>query len=78
MRRSIASFGAIEAGRKPGRPLSILSNVTRKAPLGSLLAAFLLGGPLRADDLCGAPTFADHRACPLLVSPVTVCGAPVP
>jgi hypothetical protein len=35
--------GAIEAGRKPGRPLSILSNVTREAPLGSLLVAFLLG-----------------------------------
>jgi hypothetical protein len=35
--------GAIEAGRKPGRPLSILSNVAREAPLGSLLIAFLLG-----------------------------------
>jgi hypothetical protein len=35
--------GAIEAGRKPGRPLSILSNVTREAPLGSLLVASLLG-----------------------------------
>jgi hypothetical protein len=35
--------GAIEAGRKPGRPLSILSNVTREAPLGSLFVAFLLG-----------------------------------
>jgi hypothetical protein len=35
--------GAIEAGRKPCRPLSILSNVTREAPLGSLLVAFLLG-----------------------------------
>ena len=34
---------AIEAGRKPGRPLSILSNVTREAPLGSLFIAFLLG-----------------------------------
>jgi hypothetical protein len=34
---------AIEAGRKPGRPLSILSNVTREAPLGSLFVAFLLG-----------------------------------
>jgi hypothetical protein len=33
----------IEAGRKPGMPLSILSNVTREAPLGSLLVAFLLG-----------------------------------
>jgi hypothetical protein len=35
--------GAIEAGRKPGMPLSILSNVVREAPLGSLLVAFLLG-----------------------------------
>jgi hypothetical protein len=35
--------GAIEAGRKPGMPLSIVSNVVREAPLGSLLLAFLLG-----------------------------------
>jgi hypothetical protein len=38
--------GAIELGRKPGMPLSILSilsNVAREAPLGSLLVAFLLG-----------------------------------
>jgi hypothetical protein len=35
--------GAIEAGRKPGMPLSILSNVVREAPIGSLLIAFLLG-----------------------------------
>jgi hypothetical protein len=34
---------AIAAGRKPGRPLSILSNVAREAPLGSLFIAFLLG-----------------------------------
>ena len=34
---------AIEAGRKPGMPLSILSNIAREAPLGSLMAAFLLG-----------------------------------
>jgi len=33
--------GAIEAGRKPGMPLS--SNIAREAPLGSLLIAFLLG-----------------------------------
>ena len=37
-------FGeAIEKGRKPGMPLSILSNIAREAPLGSLLVAFLLG-----------------------------------
>lgn len=35
--------GAIEAGRKPGMPLSILSNIAREAPLGSLFVAFLLG-----------------------------------
>jgi len=35
--------GAIDAGRKPGMPLSILSNMAREAPLGSLLIAFLLG-----------------------------------
>jgi hypothetical protein len=34
---------AIDAGMKPGMPLSILSNVVREAPLGSLFAAFLLG-----------------------------------
>jgi hypothetical protein len=35
--------GVIEAGRKPGMPLSVLSNIAREAPLGSLLVAFLLG-----------------------------------
>ena len=35
--------GAIKAGRKPGMPLSVLSNIAREAPLGSLLVAFLLG-----------------------------------
>ena len=35
--------GVIKAGRKPGMPLSILSNIAREAPLGSLLCAFLLG-----------------------------------
>jgi len=34
---------AIEAGQKPGMPLSVLSNIAREAPLGSLLVAFLLG-----------------------------------
>jgi hypothetical protein len=34
---------AIETGRKPGMPLSILTNIAREAPLGSLLVAFLLG-----------------------------------
>jgi hypothetical protein len=33
----------IEAARKPGMPLGILSSVTREAPLGSLMVAFLLG-----------------------------------
>ena len=35
--------GVIEAGRKPGMPLSVLSNIAREAPLASLLVAFLLG-----------------------------------
>jgi hypothetical protein len=34
---------AIETGRKPGMPLSVLSNMVREAPLGSLFAAFLFG-----------------------------------
>ena len=34
---------AIDKGRKPGMPLSILSNIAREAPLASLLVAFLLG-----------------------------------
>jgi hypothetical protein len=34
---------AIESGKKPGMPLSILANIAREAPLGSLLVAFLLG-----------------------------------
>ncbi|MGA9088539.1 MAG: hypothetical protein WB420_05500 [Bradyrhizobium sp.] len=34
---------AIEAGKRPGMPLSVLSNIAREAPLGSLLIAFLLG-----------------------------------
>jgi hypothetical protein len=35
--------GVIKAGRKPGMPLSVLSNITREAPLGALFIAFLLG-----------------------------------
>jgi len=35
--------GVIEASRRPGMPLSVLSNVAREAPLGSLLIAFMLG-----------------------------------
>ena len=34
---------AADSGRKPGMPLSVLSNIAREAPLGSLLIAFLLG-----------------------------------
>jgi hypothetical protein len=34
---------AIEAGQRPGMPLDILAKIARAAPLGSLLAAFLLG-----------------------------------
>ena len=35
--------GAIDAGRQPGMPLSVLSNVAREAPLGSLALALLVG-----------------------------------
>src|ERR1700681_3044563 len=34
---------AIDQGRKPGMPLSVLNNVTREAPLAALLVAFVLG-----------------------------------
>lgn len=34
---------AINAGRQPGMPLSVLSNMAREAPLGSLCLAFLVG-----------------------------------
>jgi hypothetical protein len=34
---------AIAAAKKPGMPLSVLSNVAREAPLGSLFLAFLIG-----------------------------------
>ncbi len=44
MKTAAATFSnAIETGRKPGMPLSILSNVAREAPLASLSIAFLLG-----------------------------------
>ena len=33
----------IEGARAPGQPLDILTRLTRKAPLGCLLAAFVLG-----------------------------------
>ncbi|WP_257165803.1 hypothetical protein [Bradyrhizobium sp. SRS-191] len=36
----------VESGRKPGMPLSVLSNVAREAPLASLLIAFLLGASI--------------------------------
>jgi hypothetical protein len=32
-----------ERARKPGMPLSILANIAREAPLGSLFVAFLVG-----------------------------------
>jgi lambda repressor-like predicted transcriptional regulator len=34
---------AFDSAKKPGMPLSVLSNVAREAPLASLLAAFLVG-----------------------------------
>lgn len=32
-----------DSAKKPGMPLSVLSNVAREAPLGALFAAFLVG-----------------------------------
>lgn len=44
LKRAVARVkGLIEAGRQPGMPLSVLSNIAREAPLGSLCLAFLLG-----------------------------------
>ena len=37
---------AIESGRQPGNALDTLSKMTREAPLGMLLAVFLLGRAL--------------------------------
>jgi hypothetical protein len=37
---------AISEGKKPGRPLDTLAKMTREAPLGMLLAAFLVGRAL--------------------------------
>ena len=33
----------LEGAKKPGMPLSILSNITREAPLGTILVVFVLG-----------------------------------
>ena len=38
-----AMQNALDSAWQPGMPLSILSNIAREAPLGSLLVAFLLG-----------------------------------
>lgn len=44
IKQAAHGVGAVyQQARKPGMPLSILSNIAREAPLGSLLAAFLLG-----------------------------------
>ena len=42
--------GVMEATRKPGMPLSILSNIAREAPLGSLLIASCWELPSPAAD----------------------------
>ena len=33
----------VDGAKKPGMPLSVLSNIAREAPLGSLFVAFMLG-----------------------------------
>lgn len=49
----------IEAGRRPGMPLSVLSNIAREAPLASLLTAFLLGVAVARRS--NARSVPDHR-----------------
>jgi hypothetical protein len=34
---------AVEAGERPGRPLDIVRQMTREAPVTALIVAFLLG-----------------------------------
>lgn len=34
---------ALEAERQPGRSLDVLAKITRQAPIGALLAAFVVG-----------------------------------
>ncbi len=55
--------GVIEAGRKPGMPLSVLSNIAREAPIGSLFIAFLLGVAVARRR--AASTYAGDRGHPL-------------
>ncbi len=44
VRKATETAGAAyDEARKPGMPLSVLANIAREAPLGSLLVAFLLG-----------------------------------
>lgn len=44
IKKAAAGVGAVyDQARKPGMPLSILSNIVREAPLGSVFAAFVLG-----------------------------------
>jgi hypothetical protein len=44
LKSTIAQVKAtVDAARQPGMPLSVLSNVAREAPLGSLCLAFLIG-----------------------------------
>jgi hypothetical protein len=45
---------AVDSGRKPGMPLSVLSNIAREAPLGSLLIALLLGCRRRKAKIAAA------------------------
>lgn len=35
--------GAVENARRPGKPLAIISAMTREAPLSSLIIAFMVG-----------------------------------
>jgi hypothetical protein len=52
---------AIDTGRKPGMPLSVLSNMVREAPLGSPFCGFLVGSGFCTTeiDILGRP-FASY------------------
>ena len=56
---------AVDSGRKPGMPLSVLSNIAREAPLGSLLIAFLLWvSPSQGEDSSRGQGGFDKGALP--------------
>ena len=55
---------AVDSGRKPGMPLSVLSNIAREAPLGSLLIAFCWVSPSQGEDSSRGQGGFDKGALP--------------